>query len=119
MGGPRRIEKPWGHEEIWAETEAYVGKILVLRKGERLSLQYHRRKEETLYLQSGKVLCTLGDQEHALAERILTPGDVVHLPPGRRHRFQALEDSRLFEVSTPFLDDVVRLEDDYQRDSED
>ena len=115
MKTPRRIPKPWGHEEIWAETKDYVGKLLVVRKGERLSLQYHRRKEETLYLETGKVLCTLGDSEDDLAERILMPGDVVHLPPGRRHRFQALEESRLFEVSTPFLDDVVRLEDDYQR----
>lgn len=119
MNMPRRIEKPWGHEEIWAETEAYVGKILVVRKGQRLSLQYHREKEETLYLQSGRILCTLGDNEHDLMERILEPGDVVHLPPRKRHRFEALEDSRLFEVSTPFLDDVVRLEDDYQRDSGD
>ncbi|TDI40739.1 MAG: cupin domain-containing protein [Acidobacteria bacterium] len=116
---PRRIEKPWGHEEIWAETEDYVGKILVVRKGERLSLQYHRLKVETLYLESGRVLCTVGDENLPLTEKILTPGDVVHLPAGRRHRFEALEDSRLFEVSTPFLDDVVRLEDDYQRDSGD
>jgi len=115
----RRVDKPWGHEEIWAETAAYVGKVLVIRKGERLSLQYHRLKEETLYLESGRILCTTGEPGGPLEERILEPGGVVHMPPGRRHRFEALGDTRLFEVSTPELDDVVRLADDYQRDSSD
>ena len=115
----RRVEKPWGHEEIWAETSHYVGKVLVIRQGQRLSLQYHQVKEETLYLETGKVLCSSGEEEEALEDQILLPGDVIHLPPGRRHRFKALEDSRLFEVSTPQLDDVVRLDDDYDRNSDD
>jgi mannose-6-phosphate isomerase len=115
----RRVEKPWGHEEIWAETSDYVGKILVVLKGQRLSLQYHRLKEETLYLESGRVRCTTGDADAPLEDRILEPGDVIHLPPGRRHRFEALEEARLFEVSTPQLDDVVRLDDDYDRASGD
>ena len=115
----RRVEKPWGYEEIWAETSDYVGKVLVVLKGQRLSLQYHRVKEETLYLESGRVRCTTGDDEAHLRDHILEPGQVIHLPPGRRHRFEALEDARLFEVSTPQLDDVIRLEDDYDRGSED
>lgn len=115
----RRVEKPWGHEEIWAETANYVGKVLVVRQGQRLSLQYHRCKEETLYLESGRVLCTTGDADGPLQDEILEAGSVIHLPPGRRHRFEALEEARLFEVSTPQLDDVVRLEDDYNRGTED
>jgi mannose-6-phosphate isomerase-like protein (cupin superfamily) len=115
----RRIEKPWGYEEIWAETPDYVGKVLVVHKGRRLSLQYHRLKEETLYLERGRVLCTTGDDDTHLEDQVLEPGQVIHLPPGRRHRFEALEDARLFEVSTPQLDDVVRLDDDYDRGSED
>jgi mannose-6-phosphate isomerase-like protein (cupin superfamily) len=111
----RRVDKPWGYEEIWAETPAYVGKVLVVRKGHRLSLQYHERKEETLYVESGRIRCGTGAAGDEIRERILGPGDVVHVPPGTRHRFEALEDTRLFEVSTPELEDVVRLADDYGR----
>ena len=113
----RRVDKPWGYEEIWAETTSYVGKVLVVKAGQRLSLQYHRIKEETLYLESGRIRCTTGDTDTDLTDQVLEPGAVVHLPPGKRHRFEALEDTRLFEVSTPHLDDVVRLSDDYSRDS--
>ncbi len=113
--GVRKVDKPWGHEEIWAETGSYVGKVLVVRKGQRLSLQYHERKEETLYLESGKVRASVGEAQGTMQDRLLEPGAVIHLPPGTRHRFEALEDSRLFEVSTPELDDVVRLQDDYHR----
>ncbi len=111
----RRVQKPWGHEEIWAETPAYVGKVLVLRRGKRLSLQYHNRKEETIYVEAGRVRCLTGPDEATLQEATLGPGDVLHVPPGLRHRLEALEDARLFEVSTPELDDVVRLEDDFGR----
>ncbi|MFQ5669914.1 MAG: cupin domain-containing protein [Acidobacteriota bacterium] len=111
----RHVDKPWGHEEIWAETPSYVGKILVVRAGHRLSLQYHRVKEETIYVESGLVRCLSGEDGQELEETILRPGDVLHIPPGLRHRFEALKDARLFEVSTPHLDDVVRLADDFGR----
>ena len=114
-GLPRRVDKPWGHEEIWAQTEAYVGKVLVVRAGARLSLQYHRRKEETLYVASGRVRVEVGAAPDALEPRILGPGGILHLPPGTLHRIEALEEARIFEVSTPELEDVVRLSDDYGR----
>jgi mannose-6-phosphate isomerase len=112
---PRRVDKPWGHEEIWAQTERYVGKVLVVRAGARLSLQYHRRKEETLYIASGRVRVEVGPAPEALLPQILDPGAILHLPPGTLHRIEALEDARIFEVSTPELEDVVRLRDDYGR----
>jgi mannose-6-phosphate isomerase-like protein (cupin superfamily) len=114
---PVRVEKPWGHEEIWARTEHYVGKLLVLRKGHRLSLQHHEVKEETLRLLTGRVEVELGPSPESLQQRVLEPGDRVHLPPRTVHRFKALEDSVLLEVSTPELDDVVRHRDDYGRTS--
>ena len=111
----RRIDKPWGYEIVWAETDRYVGKILHLNAGTRLSLQFHRLKEETLLLQTGRAIVTLGEAGGALSERTIGPGEVVHVPPGRRHRLHALTDCDFFEVSTPELDDVVRLADDYGR----
>lgn len=109
-----RVEKPWGHELIWARTERYVGKILHVRAGESLSLQYHEQKEETLLLLSGSVRLTLRDGDEG---RVITmePGDAYHVPPRVVHRIEALEDADLAEVSTPELDDVVRLEDRYGR----
>lgn len=117
---PRRIPKPWGEEILFAHTDRYAGKLLRVKQGESLSLQYHERKEETMYLYSGLVEVTVGEPgdaagQAALETRRLAPGDALHLPPGTRHRVQALEDSVLFEVSTPDLDDVVRLEDRYGR----
>ena len=114
-GLPRRIDKPWGHEEIWAQTGRYVGKVLAVRAGARLSLQYHRQKEETLYVASGRVRIAVGAAPESLVEQVLGPGGVVHLAPGTLHRIEALEDARIFEVSTPELEDVVRLSDDYGR----
>jgi mannose-6-phosphate isomerase-like protein (cupin superfamily) len=110
----RRVSKPWGEEIIFAETDRYAGKILVVRRDEILSLQYHERKDETLYLYKGRVRLWL-EEDGKLAERILAPGEALRIPPGLRHRLQALEDSEVFEVSTPELDDVVRLEDRYGR----
>ena len=104
----RRVAKPWGEEIIFAETERYAGKILVVRQGEILSLQYHEKKEETLYLYRGRVRLWI-EEDGALQERIMLPGDSRHIRPLTRHRMEALEDSEIFEVSSPELDDVVRL----------
>jgi mannose-6-phosphate isomerase-like protein (cupin superfamily) len=112
----RRVEKPWGYEDVWAVTPAYVGKILVVRRGRRLSLQYHNVKTETLYVEAGRLRCETGLAGEPLGERVLVPGDVLHVPPGLRHRLEALEESRIFEVSTPEIDDVVRLADDFGRE---
>lgn len=113
-----RIDKPWGHELIWAHTDRYVGKILRIRAGEALSLQYHRRKDETLYVLSGTLELTLGERAEALTTQVLGPGDGVHLWPGRVHRLAARSDCEVLEVSTPELDDVVRLADRYGRADE-
>ena len=112
---PRRVEKPWGHEEIWAQTERYVGKILAIRAGHRLSLQHHVQKEETLRMAAGEMWLELENDQGALQKRRMVPGDVVHIAPGRRHRMQAITDCEVIEVSTPELDDVVRHMDDYGR----
>jgi mannose-6-phosphate isomerase len=112
---PRFVDKPWGHEEIFAETARYVGKILFIRAGEALSLQYHERKEETLRVLDGSVRLLTGLQVSTLESEDLGPGEVFHIAPGVIHRMSALTDCRLLEVSTPELDDVVRLEDRYGR----
>lgn len=111
----RRIDKPWGYELVWAETSSYVGKILHIDAGKRLSFQYHREKEETLMVQTGRVRATLADADEPPRIVVLEAGEVIHIPPGRRHRFEALTDVDLIEVSTTQLDDVVRLSDDYGR----
>ncbi len=112
---PRFVDKPWGHEEIFAETARYVGKILFIRAGEALSLQYHERKEETLRVLDGSLRLLTGLQVSTLESEDLGPGEVFHIAPGVIHRMSALTDCRLLEVSTPELDDVVRLEDRYGR----
>jgi mannose-6-phosphate isomerase len=109
------IPKPWGEEILFAHTGRYAGKILRIRAGESLSLQYHERKEESLYLYQGSLRLQLPGEAPALRDRTLQPGDAVHLPPGTRHRMEALTDCVVFEVSTPELEDVVRLEDRYGR----
>ncbi len=111
----RRVDKPWGHELIWAETSRYVGKLLHIRAGERLSRQYHRVKEETLFLQSGEMDLEVGPAE-TLERRRMVKGDVFHVVPGTIHRMVAVTDVDVIEVSTPELDDVVRLEDVYGRE---
>jgi len=114
---PKRVEKPWGHELWWARTERYVGKLLHVKKGHSLSLQYHRVKDETILVQSGRLLFETrpADSEGELARHELGPGDSFHITPGTVHRMTGLEDTDVFEVSTPELDDVVRLEDRYGR----
>ena len=111
----RIIEKPWGRE-IWiAVTESYALKIIEVNAGSRSSLQYHEKKHEHVYLDAGRLRMETEDDDGSMIERIIEPGDVVENPPRRKHRVEALLDSRLIEVSTPDLDDVVRLEDDYGR----
>lgn len=112
---PRIVEKPWGRETIHAETERYVGKILFIAQGRRLSLQYHQRKSETMYLWRGHVRLTLGPSPDDLREIDLRPGEAIDLPSGTVHRLLAVEDSEILETSTPELEDVVRLRDDYDR----
>jgi len=110
-----RVPKPWGEELLFARTERYAGKILRIRAGESLSLQYHERKDETIYLSRGALRLRLPTEAEPGAEQRLAEGESVHLPPGTRHRLEALTDCVVFEVSTPELDDVVRLEDRYGR----
>lgn len=107
--------KPWGREVWFAHTEHYAGKILEVKKGHRLSLQIHEKKMETQYLYRGKIKLYIGKNENALNETILSPGESVDIPAGTIHRIEALEDSEIFEVSTPELDDVIKLADDYGR----
>lgn len=111
------VPKPWGEERWLAHTDRYAGKLLILKKGHRLSLQYHERKHEVQYVQSGRIKYTLGsiDRPGDYREEIVGPGTTVVLPPGTIHRMEALEDACFFEVSTPELEDVVRIEDDYGR----
>jgi quercetin dioxygenase-like cupin family protein len=110
----RRVDKPWGHELVWAETARYVGKILHIRAGQRLSRQYHRVKDETLLVQSGEMDLELGEGS-AIETRRMNAGDAFHVSPGTVHRMIAVTDVDVLEVSTPELDDVVRLEDVYGR----
>lgn len=109
-----RIPKPWGHELIWARTDRYVGKILHVSRGESLSLQYHEMKDETLLVIRGRAKVTLR-RENQEGEIILEVGQALHIPPGLIHRIEGLEDTDIVEVSTPELQDVVRLEDRYGR----
>jgi len=112
----RRVEKPWGYELIWALTEAYAGKLLHVNAGHSLSLQFHRGKDESWLVQEGRARIELGDAGQAvLAEEVVGPGAAFHYAPGTVHRITALEDTTILEVSTPQLDDVVRLEDAYGR----
>ena len=109
-----RIEKPWGYELHWAKTDRYVGKILHVTAGHALSLQYHNKKDETMYLYSGKLIFET-EENGELVKREMTPGDSVHISPKTVHRITAVEDCDVLEVSTPELDDVVRLEERYGR----
>ena len=113
---PRRVEKPWGWELIWAETDQYLGKVLFVKAGESLSLQFHREKDESWFVQSGRAKLELGSAGDAvLKEEIISAGAAFHYRPGTVHRVTAIEDTTILEVSTPHLDDVVRLEDRYGR----
>jgi len=111
-----KVDKPWGYELRWAITDRYLGKVLHINKGEALSLQYHRQKDECQYILAGAIDMEVGPTEGEMTTRRMRAGDTVHLTPGTRHRLTAAEDTDIFEVSTPEIDDVVRLEDRYGRD---
>jgi mannose-6-phosphate isomerase len=111
---PVRVEKPWGYELHWAKTDRYVGKHIHINKGHALSLQYHNKKDETIFLYAGKMLFEIQEGEE-LVKIEMNPGDRIHVTPPTVHRMTALEDCEIMEVSTPELDDVVRLEDRYGR----
>ena len=115
-GLPRRVDKPWGHEIIWAHTDRYVGKILVLETGKRLSLQYHEIKDEWIHVLDGRLRLFLENDAGEVEVRELRPGEGAHVPVHRTHRYEAIETCRLIEVSTPELLDVVRIEDDFGRE---
>jgi mannose-6-phosphate isomerase-like protein (cupin superfamily) len=110
------VDKPWGWELVWAETDAYVGKLLFVRAGESLSLQYHERKDESWLVREGRATLELGEPGGDLATTEIAPGDTFRFRPGTVHRLSALEDTLVIEVSTPDLDDVVRLDDAYGRE---
>ena len=112
------VDKPWGCEIIWAKTAQYVGKMMYIKAGCRLSEQYHNVKTETMLVSKGlvRIIAKFADGEEV--DRRFLPGDSIHIPPGTVHRLEAVVDSCVIEVSTPELDDVVRLSDDYGRSDE-
>lgn len=112
---PLVVRKPWGSELIFAQSDRYVGKVLQINAGHRLSLQYHRKKSETIYVQTGLVDVTVGQTTSNLDIIRLEPGDSLEIPATTIHRFSAVTDTALLEVSTPEFNDIVRLEDDYGR----
>jgi len=111
---PFRVDKPWGYELIWARTDRYVGKILHVRAGHVLSLQYHNRKDETMHVLRGELILRT-QPGTTLEERRFTAGQSVHIPPKLIHQIEAVADSDVLEASTPELDDLVRLQDRYGR----
>lgn len=113
----KHVDKPWGHEEIWAHTERYVGKVIVVEPGKRLSLQFHEKKDESIRVLAGTLRLHLEGDDGRLATHDMGPGESRRIPTGRQHRFEALDTRvELVEVSTPELDDVVRVEDDFGRE---
>ena len=114
---PQRIDKPWGHELVWALSDHYAGKLLRVTAGQRLSLQFHREKDESWYVLEGRAeLEFAAPGERATTTEVVTPGAAFRIKPGTVHRVRAIEDTTILEVSTPEIDDVVRLEDSYGRE---
>jgi mannose-6-phosphate isomerase len=109
------VPKPWGYELIWAHTAHYAGKILSIRRGCRLSFQFHERKHESFYLLSGRLEVVIEGEDGERRCHLARSGESFHIPAGCRHRLRALTPCRVLEVSTPELDDIVRLQDDYGR----
>lgn len=116
QSGSGRVDKPWGYELRWAITDRYLGKLIHVNKGEMLSLQYHVQKDESVFIQNGVLDLVLENSAGEVETHRLTPGMSARVLPGRKHRFVAVEDTDLFEVSSPEIDDVVRLEDRYGRE---
>jgi mannose-6-phosphate isomerase len=113
---PRKVDKPWGYELIWALSENWCGKLLFVKAGSALSLQFHKVKDEAWFVQDGRAEIELGEPGDATPpSEIVGPGSAFHIRPGTVHRVRALEDTTILEVSTPHLDDIVRLEDLYGR----
>jgi len=124
---PRKTEKPWGYELLYAHTPKYVGKVIFVKKGHRLSLQYHKKKDESMYIYyhnkkdesmyiyEGKALLSIEGDDGRITSNTFVAGDCIRIPPMTRHRIEAVEDTTVLEVSTPELEDVVRVEDDYGR----
>jgi len=115
---PRKTEKPWGYELLFAHTPKYAGKVIFVKKGHRLSLQYHEKKDETLYIYEGKVLLDIEESDGRMVSKVVQPGECIPVPSFTKHRLKAIEDTTFLEASTPELDDVVRVEDDYGRASQ-
>ena len=113
----QRVEKPWGYELWWARTDRYVGKLIHVNKGHALSLQYHEKKDETIFVWRGRILFETRDTAGQLHGREMGQGEAVHVTPPTIHRMTAIEDTDIFEVSTPEVEDVIRLEDRYGRKS--
>ena len=112
---PKRTEKPWGFELIFAHTPRYAGKLIFIRKGHRISLQYHEKKDESMYIHQGKALMEIEGTDGRMTSTVVQSGYCIRIPPLTKHRLKAIEDTTLFEVSTPELEDITRLEDDYGR----
>jgi mannose-6-phosphate isomerase-like protein (cupin superfamily) len=112
---PQKTEKPWGYELLFAHTTKYAGKVIFVKKGHRLSFQYHEKKDEAIYMYEGKCLLEIQTENGDMMSKVFNPGESILIPPLTRHRLEALEDTTFIEVSTPELEDVVRLQDDYGR----
>ena len=112
---PRKTEKPWGYELLFALTPKYAGKVIFVKKGHRLSLQYHEKKDETLYIYEGKALLDIEEGSEHMVSKEVCAGQSIAVPPFTKHRLKAIEDTTFLEASTPELEDVVRVEDDYGR----
>jgi mannose-6-phosphate isomerase len=113
--GAGRVDKPWGYELRWAITDRYLGKVIHVDRGQALSLQYHVQKDEAIYILRGELDLVLEDDQGELQTHRMSAGMSAHVKPGRKHRFQAVDDVDILEVSSPEIDDVVRLEDRYGR----
>ena len=112
---PQRTEKPWGFELLLAHTPKYASKLIFVKKGHRLSLQYHEKKDESIYIHEGEARLEIEGSDGHMMSTLLQAGQCIPIPPLTRHRLEAIEDTTLFEVSTPELEDAIRLEDDYGR----
>ena len=112
---PQKTEKPWGYELLFAHTPNYAGKVIFIKKGHRVSLQYHEKKDESMYIYQGKAKIEMEEADGGTTSSIAQPGHSIRIPPHTKHRLEAIEDTTIIEVSTPELEDVVRVEDDYGR----